>query len=109
MTILSENSFFKFITHINKSNQFRDRLRISMFPPLQETLKKPRLREEITADGRNFPHLHSRVNCKECKHAIFLSEEIYCGMKKKRVTLNLQESCPNFEQMTLAYKVFKRS
>ena len=75
-----------------------------MFPVLQETVKKSRGCKKAHNDECGALKRDLRADCNECKHTLFLSNIIYCGMEKENVTKDLLESCLNFEQVALEYK-----
>ena len=49
------------------------------------------------------------VDYHECKHAIPLPDEVYCGMWKEKVSEVQCKSCPYFDREPLEYKLFRRT
>ncbi len=48
------------------------------------------------------------IDYHECKQAIPLPNEVYCGLWKETVSESLCKCCPYFDREPLEYKLFRR-
>lgn len=48
------------------------------------------------------------IGCDDCKHALFLSYGVYCGLRREKMDGDTCEGCPHFEPEPLEYRLFRR-
>jgi len=48
-------------------------------------------------------------NCSDCKQAISLSKEIYCGLLREKISGDVCKGCSYFDPEPSEYRLFKRT
>ncbi len=86
-----------------------------MLSRLKDLKKLPQLEEvkklEVNSEngkGGGPKRRGINIHYQECRQAIPLSSEIYCGLWKETVSGSLCKSCPYFDREPLDYRLFRR-
>ena len=87
-----------------------------MLSRVKELKKLPQLEESKKLDAysrrgkkRSLKRSDINIDYHECKQAIPLPDEVYCGMWKEKVNEALYESCPYFDREPLEYRLVRRT